>query len=61
MEDLEQYIASMKGIQRDNRNRIEFLESQKDQLQGNVVIKEKEKEEVQIILVIGLVYTMTKE
>ena len=61
MEDLEQYIASMKGMQRDNRNRIEFLESQKDQLQGNVVIKEKEKEEVQIILVIGLVYTMTKE
>ena len=61
MEDLEQYIASMKGIQRDNRNRIEFLESQKDQLQGNVVIKEKEKEEVQNILVEGLVYTVTKE
>lgn len=51
MEDMEQYIASMKGVQRENVQRIEFLESQKDQLQGNVVIKEKEKEEVHNIFI----------
>ena len=46
MEDLEEYLTKMKSIQQESIQRIETLESQKDQLQGNVVIKEKEKEEV---------------
>ncbi|CAB3992465.1 carboxy-terminal kinesin 2-like isoform X1 [Paramuricea clavata] len=45
MEDMEQYLSKMKGVQQESIQRIETLESQKNKLQGNVVIKEKEKEE----------------
>jgi TolA-binding protein len=46
MEDMEQYLSKVKGVQQESIQRIETLESQKNKLQGNVVIKEKEKEEV---------------
>ncbi|XP_028411595.1 carboxy-terminal kinesin 2-like [Dendronephthya gigantea] len=45
MEDMEEYMTTLKSIQQESIQRIETLESQKDQLQGNVVLKEKEKEE----------------
>ena len=46
MEDMEEYLTKMKNIQQENIQRIDILELQKNQLQGNVDIKEKEKEEV---------------
>jgi hypothetical protein len=46
MEDMEQYLSTMKTTQQNSIQRIEMLESQKHQLQGNVVMKEKEMEEV---------------
>mgnify|MGYP002803954262 CR=1 FL=1 len=45
MEDMEKYLSTMKTTQQDSIQRIEMLESQKHQLQGNVVMKEKEMEE----------------
>ncbi|XP_046864741.1 carboxy-terminal kinesin 2-like [Xenia sp. Carnegie-2017] len=45
MEDMEQYLGTLKSTQQESIQRIEILESQKHQLQGNVVMKEKEMEE----------------
>ncbi|XP_046861736.1 carboxy-terminal kinesin 2-like isoform X1 [Xenia sp. Carnegie-2017] len=45
MEDMEQYLGTLKSTQQESIQRIEMLESQKHQLQGNVVMKEKEMEE----------------
>ena len=49
MEDMEQYLGTLKSTQQESIQRIEMLESQKHQLQGNVVMKEKEMEEVCIL------------